>query len=289
MPNATRVGDAHVCPVHTGGPVNDGSTSVNIGGQPAARAGDRAKCSGPDDTIVQGSPTVFIDGRPAARVGDKCAHTGMIVSGCPTVNIGNEGGGGGSAPSGGNAAADDDTANTGGTGPIGGTPPPAGTPPPTTPPDNRRRAPGPGETAVPRDDQAVPRDAAENPPDPAPKSKDNEKKKSSKQEKSSPTKLSSPTLLGSPTTMETVQSLLGLVRKMYPQLDEPLSRFDPQSLQATSARLQDAIARKDVNAVNQIGSQLVALIQNGGKLPVEQAGDGTTAVLGSRQRRDNYR
>jgi hypothetical protein len=44
--------------------------------------------SRPPDLIVTGSSTVFIGKKPAARMGDTCAHGGSIVSGCPTVLIG---------------------------------------------------------------------------------------------------------------------------------------------------------------------------------------------------------
>jgi uncharacterized Zn-binding protein involved in type VI secretion len=102
MPPAARVGDLHACPVasHVGGPVTDGSPTVNIGGAPAARVGDHSRCSASQDTIVQGSPTVFIEGRPAVRSGDRCAHSGVILTGFESVIIGNNGN-----PSGGGAAA----------------------------------------------------------------------------------------------------------------------------------------------------------------------------------------
>ncbi len=45
-------------------------------------------CVGPPDTIAQGSVTVLIGGQPAARMGDMTAHGGVIVVGCPTVLIG---------------------------------------------------------------------------------------------------------------------------------------------------------------------------------------------------------
>jgi uncharacterized Zn-binding protein involved in type VI secretion len=35
-----------------------------------------------------GSTTVLIGGLPAARMGDSTAHGGVIVMGCPTVIIG---------------------------------------------------------------------------------------------------------------------------------------------------------------------------------------------------------
>jgi uncharacterized Zn-binding protein involved in type VI secretion len=61
---------------------------VLIGSLPAARVTDMATCVGPPDVIVMGSSTVMIGGLPAARVGDMTAHGGVIVLGCPTVNIG---------------------------------------------------------------------------------------------------------------------------------------------------------------------------------------------------------
>ena len=84
----------HVCPMvngtvpHVGGPIlPPGCPTVMIGGQPAARVGDMLTCSGPPDSIIMGSATVMIGGMPAARLGDSTAHGGVIVAGCPTVNI----------------------------------------------------------------------------------------------------------------------------------------------------------------------------------------------------------
>jgi len=98
MPPAARVNDMHVCPMqtpgvppipHVGGPILPPCCpTVIIGGQPAARMGDMATCTGPPDTIAQGSATVMIGGRPAARIGDVTVHGGSIVAGCPTVIIG---------------------------------------------------------------------------------------------------------------------------------------------------------------------------------------------------------
>lgn len=98
MPPAARVTDMHTCPMqtpglppipHVGGPIlPPGCPTVLIGGQPAARMGDMATCTGPPDTIAQGSATVMIGGQPAARMGDITAHGGSIVAGCPTVIIG---------------------------------------------------------------------------------------------------------------------------------------------------------------------------------------------------------
>jgi len=100
---AARITDPHVCPMvsgvvpHVGGPVlPPGEVQVLIAGLPAARVGDMAFCAGGPDVIAMGSFTVLIGGRPAARMGDQTAHGGTIVSGCPTVLIGDSGGGAGS-------------------------------------------------------------------------------------------------------------------------------------------------------------------------------------------------
>ena len=76
MPPAARVGDMHVCPMQT--PVLP----------PIPCMGDSAVCVGPPDVIIKGSSSVLIGGRPAARMDDQTAHGGQIVMGCPTVIIG---------------------------------------------------------------------------------------------------------------------------------------------------------------------------------------------------------
>jgi uncharacterized Zn-binding protein involved in type VI secretion len=85
----------HVCPMfngpvpHVGGPIMPpGVPTVLIAGMPAATATGMATCAGPPDTILMGSSTVMIGGKPAARMGDSCAHGGTIVLGAPTVMIG---------------------------------------------------------------------------------------------------------------------------------------------------------------------------------------------------------
>jgi uncharacterized Zn-binding protein involved in type VI secretion len=55
---------------------------------PAARITDMLVCVGPPDVIAMGSSSVIIGGMPAARMGDMTAHGGVIVMGCPTVIIG---------------------------------------------------------------------------------------------------------------------------------------------------------------------------------------------------------
>ena len=92
---AARLGDMHVCPMltgtvpHVGGPiVSPGVPTVIIGGLVASVVGDMCTCVGPPDSIVMGSTTVMIGGRPAARIGDPTAHGGVITTGCPTVLIG---------------------------------------------------------------------------------------------------------------------------------------------------------------------------------------------------------
>jgi uncharacterized Zn-binding protein involved in type VI secretion len=63
---AWRVGDLHTCPVftllvpHVGGSVASGSTSVLIGGLPAARQTDMVQEAGGPNPIVKGEPSVLI-------------------------------------------------------------------------------------------------------------------------------------------------------------------------------------------------------------------------------------
>jgi uncharacterized Zn-binding protein involved in type VI secretion len=250
MPPAARVGDQHACPAgsgspHVGGPVSaPGSATVFIGGQPAARAGDHAQCAGPPDLIVQGSATVFIDGRPAARVGDKCGHAGVIVTGCPTVIIGDQpGGASGTAPS---------VPGTGrrrrlpGVG--GGTAP--GVPGAGTPP-------GPGGgfgKAVPK----APPPQTKTPKDPS-ASKDAGTKE--KDDENADDGEKKPTLFGSPATMELMRAVARLAQQMIPGLANRVPPVDPQMMQATIAELREAIARKDVDAINAISARLTAMMQ----------------------------
>lgn len=98
MPPAARITDMHTCPMqtpglppipHAGSPViGPGAPTVLIGKLPAAVMGDMCICTGPPDSIIKGSATVMIGGKPAARMGDTTAHGGVIVAGCPTVQIG---------------------------------------------------------------------------------------------------------------------------------------------------------------------------------------------------------
>jgi uncharacterized Zn-binding protein involved in type VI secretion len=107
VPPAARVMDMHVCPMatpgtppipHVGGPILPPcSPNVFTGFLPQARITDQALCVGPPDIIILGSPTVMVNFLLAARVTDMTAHGGEIVVGCPTVIIG-ESGGGGAAP-----------------------------------------------------------------------------------------------------------------------------------------------------------------------------------------------
>lgn len=96
---AARITDMHVCPLadpkpHVGGPITGPcAPTVLVGGLPQARISDMATCVGPPDMIALGSPTVYVGGMPAARMGDLCAHGGTIVTGLPTVLIGEVGGG----------------------------------------------------------------------------------------------------------------------------------------------------------------------------------------------------
>jgi hypothetical protein len=64
---------------------------VLIGGKPAARVNDLAHCNvPPPDKIRDGSPTVIIGGERAARRSDP-TDIGFIKEGCETVIIGDHG------------------------------------------------------------------------------------------------------------------------------------------------------------------------------------------------------
>jgi len=112
---AARITDNHVCPMatpgtppipHVGGPIVMGSPNVITGNMPQARITDTCVCVGPPDLIVKGAVTVLVNNIPAARMGDMTAHGGSIVTGFPTVLIGDSGGGGpaGAGGSGGGSA-----------------------------------------------------------------------------------------------------------------------------------------------------------------------------------------
>lgn len=91
MKPSARLGDMHVCSLasHAGGPILPACCpTVLIGGLPAARAGDHTRCRGRLDRVAQGSATVLVGGLPAARLGDQTEQGGRIVTGCPTVLIG---------------------------------------------------------------------------------------------------------------------------------------------------------------------------------------------------------
>jgi uncharacterized Zn-binding protein involved in type VI secretion len=88
---AARKTDIHVCPrpIHIGGPILPPcATTVLIDGLPAARETDTCECDGPIDVIRKGDATVLIEGKPAARKGDPTVHRGRIITGSPTVEIG---------------------------------------------------------------------------------------------------------------------------------------------------------------------------------------------------------
>ena len=98
MPPAATMTSMHQCPMqtpavppipHVGGPVIGPCVpNVLISSLPAAVVGDMLVCVGPPDTIAKGSSTVMIGGKPAARMGDSTAHGGTIVMGIPNVLIG---------------------------------------------------------------------------------------------------------------------------------------------------------------------------------------------------------
>jgi uncharacterized Zn-binding protein involved in type VI secretion len=98
MPPAARITDMHTCPMvnpgpvpHVGGPEVSGSPDVITGFQPQGRVGDTLICVPATDKVAMGSPTVLVNNKMAARLGDPTVHGGVLVSGCPTVIIGQSG------------------------------------------------------------------------------------------------------------------------------------------------------------------------------------------------------
>jgi len=102
---AARVGDPTA---HGGTILPPGEPMVLIGGMPAAFMGSMHVCPAVNPgvpppphvgmNIIATGVTVLIGGKPAARMGDTAICAGppaTIVSGCPTVLIGDGGGGGG--------------------------------------------------------------------------------------------------------------------------------------------------------------------------------------------------
>jgi uncharacterized Zn-binding protein involved in type VI secretion len=79
------------CPIIGMSPIVTGAMTVLIVGLPAARKGDKLGCGGVTQ-IESGSPTVSIEGSLAARMTDTTCHKGVLVTGAPTVLIGNGGG-----------------------------------------------------------------------------------------------------------------------------------------------------------------------------------------------------
>ena len=109
---AARITDMHTCPMvtgivpHVGGPIVTGMATVLTGGLLQARVTDVCTCVGPPDMIAMGSPTVLVGGLMAARIFDPTVHGGIIVTGLPTVLIGESGSGTSGAGGGGGGSGD---------------------------------------------------------------------------------------------------------------------------------------------------------------------------------------
>lgn len=95
MKLAARISDAHQCPMsvpvaHVGGAIaGPGVASVQIGHLVAATEGTTCACGlGAPNRVAKGSSSVQIGGKPAARAGDPTTHGGTILVGCSTVIIG---------------------------------------------------------------------------------------------------------------------------------------------------------------------------------------------------------
>lgn len=90
---SARISDAHACPIHGGGAIVTGFPTVLVGSMPASRITDIAMCGPIPNALVSGSMTVLIGKSPASRITESLAHGGKVVSGFPTVLIGDKGGG----------------------------------------------------------------------------------------------------------------------------------------------------------------------------------------------------
>jgi uncharacterized Zn-binding protein involved in type VI secretion len=95
MKFAARVSDAHQCPMsvpvaHVGGVIaGPGVPSVKIGHLVAATQDTTCACGlGARNRVAKGSSSVQIGGKPAARAGDPTTHGGSILVGCSSVVIG---------------------------------------------------------------------------------------------------------------------------------------------------------------------------------------------------------
>jgi uncharacterized Zn-binding protein involved in type VI secretion len=86
--------DLHACPVMPAGPVVGPCVpTVLTGKMPQGAVGDQCACIGPPDPVVKGSLSVFAGKRPTARIGDLTGKGGGLITGFPTVIIGDKSGG----------------------------------------------------------------------------------------------------------------------------------------------------------------------------------------------------
>lgn len=82
--SAVRAQDAPQPEAVFPGIIVEGSESVTIGGQSAARAGDQTSTG---ETIVEGSSNVFINGKPAAVQGGTTECGGIVIGSASGVYI----------------------------------------------------------------------------------------------------------------------------------------------------------------------------------------------------------
>jgi uncharacterized Zn-binding protein involved in type VI secretion len=91
MPRAARMSDSVVCPDagHASSRIDQGESTVLIGGRPAARHDDAVRCPWREheSVVVAGEYEVLIGGSRAARIADETGSGGMISEGCPDVLI----------------------------------------------------------------------------------------------------------------------------------------------------------------------------------------------------------
>ncbi|MFW5444184.1 MAG: PAAR domain-containing protein [Methylococcaceae bacterium] len=73
-----RLGDVHVCPLHTVNVIVSGCPTVNVNNRSMALVGDKTACGA---TIITGIPTVYADGALVAHIGSLTTHGGVITTG----------------------------------------------------------------------------------------------------------------------------------------------------------------------------------------------------------------
>jgi len=87
MADIALIGHEHTCPLHGGGPVLTGDSTLTVNGIPAALVGDTCSCTVIVDTIVSGTYKLTVNGKQAALVGSTTSHGGSITEGDSLLTV----------------------------------------------------------------------------------------------------------------------------------------------------------------------------------------------------------